>query len=185
MLFRRAREARDGIFPKLVEVRSVIEYANICRQECNYCGMSRYSGLKRYILSNEEVLRTPNLSIGTDAGSLCSKQESFFARDYFENLCLLLKRIKDAHKDLTLICSFGNLSRREFKRLKQSGVERYLLKFETSDADLYKKIKPSDTLRNRVAHILMAQEAGFQVSPGISPASRARPSIVLQTTCCL
>lgn len=166
MLFRLAREARDEFFSKLVEVRSVIEYANICRQECNYCGMSRCSGLKRYILSNQEVLKNVQALYRRGRRVIMFQTGEFFARDYFENLCFLLKNIKDTYKDVTLICSFGNLSWRELKRLKESGVERYLLKFETSDADLYKKIKPSDTLANRMAHIRMAQEAGFQVSSG-------------------
>ena len=46
------------------------------------------------------------------------------------------------------------------------GIQRYLLKFETSDPRLYKKIKPSDSLGDRLARIRTLKRLGFQVSSG-------------------
>lgn len=165
-LFRYARQTRDEIFSKWVEVRSVIEYSNICQQECNYCGMSNHSGLKRYILSNEDVIENVDALYRNGRKVIMVQTGEFYSRDYFDNLCFLLKEIKERYGDLTLICSLSNLPRRNLEKLRKIGVERYLLKFETSDADLYRKVKPSDTLENRIAHIIMAQEVGLQVSSG-------------------
>lgn len=165
-LFRYAREIRDEIFSKWVEVRSVIEYSNICQQECNYCGMSSHSGLKRYILSNEEVMQNVEALYRNGRRVIMVQTGEFYSRNYFENLCFLLKEIKERYRDLTLIGSLGNLPRHNLQKLRKIGVERYLLKFETSDVDLYKKVKLSDTLKNRMTHIMMAQEVGLQVSSG-------------------
>lgn len=165
-LFRYARKARDEIFSKWVEARSVIEYSNICQQECNYCGMGRHSGLKRYILSNEEVMRNVEALYRKGRKVIMFQTGEFYHRNYFDNLCFLLKEIKERYVDLTLICSLGNLPRYNLQKLRKIGVERYLLKFETSDFNLYKKVKLSDTLENRLNHIMMAQEAGLQVSSG-------------------
>lgn len=165
-LFRYAREIRDEIFSKWVEVRSVIEYSNMCQQECNYCGMSRHSGLKRYILSNEEVMQNVEALYRKGRKVIMFQTGEFYPQNYFENLCFLLKEIKERYGDLTLICSLGNLPRYNLQKLRKIGVERYLLKFETSDVDLYKKVKLSDTLENRMAHIIMAREVGLQVSSG-------------------
>ncbi|MBU1911995.1 MAG: AMP-binding protein, partial [Candidatus Omnitrophica bacterium] len=78
----------------------------------------------------------------------------------------LLKQVKDKYLDLTLICSFGSLSEHKYKKLREIGIERYLLKFETSDRRLYKKIKPSDNLPDRLSHIKILKRLGFQVSSG-------------------
>jgi len=57
LLFEQARSTREEIFGNKVEVRSVIEYSNICRQACAFCGMNRYSRIKRYRMSSDEVFK--------------------------------------------------------------------------------------------------------------------------------
>ncbi|MFA5101154.1 MAG: AMP-binding protein, partial [Candidatus Omnitrophota bacterium] len=84
----------------------------------------------------------------------------------FERLFSALKQARSKYRDCTIICSFGNLPLEQYKRLREIGVQRYLLKFETSDPGLYKQIKPSDSLRNRLAHIDTLKRLGFQVSSG-------------------
>ena len=56
-LFKYAQQVRDEVFAKKIEVRSVIEYSNVCQQACNYCGMNRHSRLRRYILNDNAFLR--------------------------------------------------------------------------------------------------------------------------------
>lgn len=165
-LFRHARRVRDGIFSKRVEARSVIEYSNICRQDCNYCGMNRLSRVKRYILTDTEFLcRIQRLYKNGRRVIMIQSGESHTQRS-FDKICNLLQTVKNRHPDLTLICSLGNLSEHMYRRLRESGVQRYLLKFETSDEKLYKKVKPSDTLQNRLRHIKILKGLGFQVSSG-------------------
>ena len=55
-LFRYARQVRDKVFAGAVEARSVIEYSNVCRQECGFCGMNRFSPVERYCMKTEEFL---------------------------------------------------------------------------------------------------------------------------------
>ncbi|MDD5772427.1 MAG: radical SAM protein [bacterium] len=165
-LFEYARKIRDEVFGKKVEVRSVIEYSNICEQACNYCGMNKYSSIKRYILSDSELLREIEKLYCNGRRVIMIQAGEISADIYFQRLYKLLKEVKAKYLDLTFICSFGNLSADKYKKLKEAGVERYLLKFETSDPKLYKKIKPSDSFENRLAHIEMLKKFGFQVSSG-------------------
>ncbi len=166
-LFQAAREARQRVFFDRVEVRSVIEYSNICRQKCCYCGMSQKAdGLKRYILNDDDVMRRVERLYCNGRRVMMFQAGEFYAKKYWSDLGGILNAVKKAYPKLVIIGSFGNITQREFEQLRRIGVERYLLKFETSDPVLYRKIKPSDTLANRLKHIRMARDAGFQVSTG-------------------
>jgi biotin synthase len=56
-LFELARYVRDnGIFKNRVELRSVIEISNHCRQACRYCGIGKH-GSEFYILNHQEILK--------------------------------------------------------------------------------------------------------------------------------
>ncbi|MBU1912574.1 MAG: radical SAM protein, partial [Candidatus Omnitrophica bacterium] len=131
-LFEYARKIRDAIFLKKVEVRSVIEYSNICQQACNYCGMHKGSRIKRYIFSDEEFLGRVETLYNRGRRIIMIQTGESDSDAYFDTLYGLLKRVKDRHSDLTLICSFGSLHGHKYKKLREIGIERYLLKFETS-----------------------------------------------------
>ena len=165
-LFKYAQQVRDEVFSKKVEVRSVIEYSNSCEQACNFCGINKHSGLERYILSDKEFLDRVDRLYNYGRRVIMIQAGEVSSENYFERLFNLLKRVKDRYLDLNLICSLGNLSFDKYKKLRDIGIERYLLKFETSDPLLYKKIKPSDNLKNRLAHIKILKRIGFQVSSG-------------------
>lgn len=165
-LFEYARYVRDKIFLKKVEVRSVIEYSNICQRSCNYCGMNRDSLVKRYILSERDFLKRIEMLYSNGRRVIMVQTGEFNSGKYFDTLYKLLKHVKDSYADLTLICSLGKLSEYKYKKLRDIGIERYLLKFETSDKKLYAKIKPSDNLLNRLKHIKILKKLGFQVSSG-------------------
>lgn len=165
-LFERARQVRDRVFLKKVETRSVIEYSNLCRQACKYCGMSINSKVKRYILEDNEFLNRIDKLYFLGRRVIIIQSGEANKEEHFYRLFKLLKRIIERHADLTLIASFGCLSESKYKKLIAIGIERYLLKFETSDCALYKKIKPSDTFKKRLAHINMLKNLGFNVSSG-------------------
>lgn len=165
-LFRYARKMRDKVHGRQVEVRSVIEYSNICRQACCYCGMNAVSPVHRYILSDAQVLRCVDRLYRAGRRVIMFQTGEFDARPYLKKLLRLLAAVKKEHRDLTLIGSFGSLAVDEYKKMRDIGVERYILKFETSDAKLYKRIKPSDSLANRLSRIHSLKKLGFHVSSG-------------------
>ncbi|GEM_PF-1795449 len=165
-LFAQARKVRDDIFQRRVEVRSVLEYTNICQQACRYCGMHRDSNVRRFVLDNDESLKRVQYIYHKGRRVLMVQTGEFDSQSYFKKLFMLLKEVKIRYRDLTVICSLGNLSEDKYKKLRDIGIERYLLKFETSDPKLYKSIKPTDTLKDRLHHIKMLKKLGFHVSSG-------------------
>jgi biotin synthase len=165
-LFSRARRVRDEVFAGSVEARSVIEYSNVCRQECRFCGMHGSSAVTRYCMDTPGFLARFDRLYAKGRRVIMVQSGEFGPGVMFERLFGALKQARGKYRDCTIMCSFGNLETEQYERLRAIGIERYLLKFETSDPRLYREIKPSDSLRNRLAHIAALTRLGFQVSSG-------------------
>jgi biotin synthase len=82
-----------------------------------------------------------------------------------KDLCAFIEKIKKLGVAVTL--SAGEMSFSQYKQLKKAGTDRYLLKFETSDPQLYKKLRPGCTLSNRLGCLNQLKELGYQVGSGI------------------
>lgn len=166
-LFRMARQKRTEHFPSgKVEVRSVIEISNICSQECNFCGIHSCSKKQKYTLARDQFMDI--------AGHIYSKGRRIFllqsgenrSQGYVDLVSGYVSELKSSFNDIVLILCIGNLDRKQYKQLKDAGADRYILKFETSNPDLYRKIKPSDTLKFRVECIENLIDLGFDVGSG-------------------
>ena len=57
MLAHKAAALRDQIYGPRVFIRGLIEFTNVCRNDCYYCGIRKSNGnLERYRLTKEEIL---------------------------------------------------------------------------------------------------------------------------------
>jgi biotin synthase len=74
--------------------------------------------------------------------------------------------VTDKYPDLEVILCLGNLSDAQYRQLKAAGGARYILKFETANAELYHKLKPTDTLQERVDCLENLIELGYKVGTG-------------------
>ncbi|MGD9015726.1 MAG: radical SAM protein, partial [Candidatus Omnitrophota bacterium] len=166
-LFLEARQVRkNSIFGDRVEVRSVIEFSNICKQICNYCGMSRNCEVERYVMKKNEFLARVEFIRNRGRKVIVVQSGEFNSVKILMVLCDMIASAKSRFPDLEFIGSFGSLQKNQLKRIKQAGINRYILKFETSNPRLYKCIKPYDTLTNRIKCIRFLIELGFSVSTG-------------------
>jgi biotin synthase len=166
-LFLEARQARNkSIFGDKIEVRSVIEFSNICNQICNYCGMSRDSKIERYILSKEEFLSRVEFIYNRGRRVIVVQSGEINSEKILMLLCSIIASAKSRFPEIEFIGSFGSLKKNQYKRIKEAGIDRYILKFETSNPRLYKSIKPVDTLANRIRCIKFLIELGFSVGIG-------------------
>ena len=56
-LYEAAREVRHGIYGHEVYLRGLIEFTNVCKNDCYYCGIRRSNqNAQRYRLSEEKIL---------------------------------------------------------------------------------------------------------------------------------
>lgn len=167
-LFKLARKKRAEYFPsKAVEVRSVIEISNICQRRCNFCNINSYSrNKKRYLLSYDEITRTVEHLYHKGRRVLLLQSGENRSQKYINFVCKCVGDIKQKFKNLTIILCLGNLARDQYKQLRLSSADRYILKFETSNPILYKQIKPDDSLDKRIKGIKALNELGFEVGTG-------------------
>jgi len=166
-LFRLARERRSLYFPREeVEVRGVLEISNVCRRRCNFCGMNLQSPVGRYLIGRDDALRIASYVHARGRRNLLIQSGEDGSQRFTDHVCRCIDSIKQRFPELSIILCLGNLPRARYRQLKDAGAEKYILKFETSNPALYKKLKPDDSLGDRVAHIQELIDLGFVVGSG-------------------
>lgn len=167
-LFASARKARDAAFPgRAAEVRSVIELSNVCRGRCRFCNIGSLPARERYTLGRAET-------VGIVARLYRERGRRVFLFQSGENpskaflrlVCGASREIKRSLPGTSIIACLGSLPRSQYKLLKAAGVDRYILKFETSDPALYAALKPGDSLRRRLKCLEDLAELGFETGTG-------------------
>ena len=164
-LFKQADCARKEQCGDAVHLRGIIEFSNHCRRDCLYCGLRKSnSKLERYRMPVAEIISTACAAkrLGIPTVVLQSGEDPAFG---LEKIFRMVKAIKKMGLAVTL--SLGELSRQEYRRLKDAGADRYLLKFETSDPRLYSQLRPGCRLRQRLVCLKNLRSLGYQVGSGI------------------
>ena len=167
-LFALARQRRDALFPeRKVEARSVIEISNICRQKCNFCNMHASAKIFRYAIDPEACAKTLGFLYSKKGRRVFLLQSGENpSSSYVESVSRCIKHFKKEAGDAVIILCLGNLPDESYRQLRDAGADRYLLKFETSDPALYKRIKPGDSLNERIDRIERLHALGFEVGSG-------------------
>jgi biotin synthase len=152
-------------FGNRVFIRGIIEFSNYCRKGCFYCGINKANkNVGRYRLTLEEILAaaaymkrqgalTVVLQSGEDQGN--------------DGLVIdAVKRIKnDLNMAITL--SIGERDSKAYRKFLNAGADRYLLRIETTDPDLFKKLHPDDNLAYRTQCLYDLKKLGYEVGTGI------------------
>ena len=165
-LIKEARAAADSVFGRGIFIRGIIEYSNICRKNCAYCGIrSAASGINRYRLSEDEVVNIAENHIknGIKTVVLQGGEGSAVVTEY---LCRVIERIKKHDPESAVTLSIGGKSYEEYCDLKSSGADRFLIRFETSNEKLYRDLHPGETLKERLNDINNIKKAGFELGSG-------------------
>ena len=167
-LFERADALRQKTYGKAIYLRGLIEFTNHCKNDCYYCGIRRSNtGLQRYRLTKEEILERTGLgyNLGYRTFVLQGGEDLFFTD---EKMCDIIRAVKKAHPDCALTLSIGEKSRESYQAFFDAGADRYLLREETSDAEHYRSLHPSElSMEHRQQCLFDLKEIGYQVGCGI------------------
>ncbi len=164
LLFDTADKVRKQYVGDEVHLRGLIEFSNICRCNCFYCGLRKdNTAVQRYRMTLEEILLLAQKAkdFGYKTVVLQSGEDAYFDTD---KMCRIIQEIKEL--DLALTLSIGEKSYEEYKAYKDAGADRYLLRIETTDRELYKKLHPSMSFENRVRCLNDLKTLGFEVGTG-------------------
>ncbi len=147
-----------------VHLRGLIEFSNICKCSCNYCGLRSYNkNIERYrLLKDEIVALCKNASdMGYKTIVLQSGEDEYYST---ERMVEIIKEIKKL--DVALTLSIGERSYEDYKAFRQAGADRYLIRIETTDKELYKRMHPNMDFDNRIRCLKDIKELGYEVGTG-------------------
>ena len=165
-LFADARRECDRVYGRRVFLRGLVEVSNHCRNNCLYCGIRRDAKCGRYRLTKEQILDCCRIghSLGFRTFVLQGGEDGFFTDAV---VCDIVSSIKRTHPDSAVTLSLGERGRDSFRRLRDAGADRYLLRHETADRDHYAFLHPSEmSFDHRMQCLHDLRDLGFQVGAG-------------------
>jgi len=165
-LFYYARKTRDGYYGNKVFMRGLIEFSNICKMDCLYCGLrSSNNNASRYRLTKEEILDCciEGYKLGFRTFVLQSGEDPWYTEDRMVDI---IKSIKSKFPDVAITLSIGERDEEEYKSFFHAGADRYLLRHETASRSLYDKLHPHASFDNRINCLKVLKEIGYQVGAG-------------------
>lgn len=166
MLFATAYQIRQQIFGNKVYLRGLIEFSNYCSNLCSYCGINAaVSSQVRYRLTLDEILECADTahSLGYQTLVLQGGEDPYFTSEKFTQI---ITAIKEKYPNIAITLSLGVHKRSSYQAWFDAGADRYLMRFESSDAELFAKIRPATNLPERLAALDELRQIGYQVGTG-------------------
>ena len=147
-----------------VQIRALLEFSNYCRRKCRYCGLNcRNSALERFRMQPQEIVETAYAAkeAGYRTIVLQSGEDPYYTPEMIGEM---VQKIKLSGIAVTLSC--GEFDEQTYRYFKKCGADRYLLKHETSDLELYRSLHPDSELKERVDCQRYIKRAGLETGGG-------------------
>ncbi len=164
-LLKRADRIRKKYVGDAIHLRGLIEFSNICRNNCLYCGIRRGNGkVARYRMKEDELIETARraAALGFKTVVMQSGEDMYYTQ---EKMCRIIEAIKKF--DVAVTLSVGERSYGDYKAFREAGADRYLMRIETTDKDLYHRLDPGMSWQHRYECLLMIKELGYELGSGI------------------
>lgn len=163
-LFSLADKTREEYVGDEVHLRGLIEFSNICKRQCKYCGLRcEDKFIDRYRISKKNIISYAEhaVNMGYKTIVLQSGEDEYYNTDL---MCEIIEGIKKLGVALTL--SIGEKTYEEYKAFKEAGADRYLIRIETTDKTLYNQMHPNMDFDNRVRCLEDLGRLGYEVGTG-------------------
>jgi biotin synthase len=167
-LWREADRVRKEHVGDEVHLRGLVEISNHCLRQCHYCGLrANNREVTRYRMTADEIIA-------------CAKQ----ARDFgygtvvlqagedegltLDAVAQIVKRIK-AEAAVAVTLSLGERTVDELRAWHGAGADRYLLRFETSNSELFSRMHPprGGQRPSRMDLLRQLGPLGYEVGSGV------------------
>lgn len=157
---------------KKVYYRGLIEYSNICGKNCYYCGLRAENHKNtRYVVTDDEVMEAVRFAYRKQFGSLVLQSGENSNSLNVHHITELIKRIhQETNNEMGITLSMGEQDEKTYREWFEAGATRYLLRIETSNENLYKKIHPDDKNHNfskRLQALDNLKKIGYQTGTGV------------------
>ncbi len=148
-----------------VHLRGLIEVSNICSRGCLYCNLNASNkSIERYRLSEEEIIECGNSAkkYGYNTLVLQSGEDKSIDPEWVSRIIRKLKEIGN----FAITLSLGEWDQGVYKLWRDAGADRYLLRFETSDRELFDKIHPGSKV-HRIELLEILKKLDYEVGSGV------------------
>jgi biotin synthase len=167
LLYQYADKVRKEYYGTDVYLRGLIEFSNVCKNDCYYCGIRKSNpNVDRYCLTKEQILDC--CEMGHELGYrtfVLQSGESFVYSD--TQICDIVYSIKSKYPDCAVTLSLGEKDKQSYMDYYNAGAERYLLRHETANDTHYAKLHPHTmSLANRKQCLFNLKDIGYQVGSG-------------------
>ena len=163
-LFSLADKVRKKNVGDSVHLRGLVEFSNICKCDCKYCGLRKSNEhADRYRILKDEIIGIVKhaADMGYKTIVLQSGEDGYYSTD---KMAEIIKGIKEF--DVALTLSIGERSYEDYKAFKDAGADRYLIRIETTDRNLYKQMHPDMDFDNRLRCLKDLKTLGYEVGTG-------------------
>ena len=134
---------------KGILLRGIVEFSSYCKNNCYYCGLNiGNKNLERYRLNADEIFLSAKKIYDNNIKTIVlqSGEDDNFDWDI---ITYVIKKIKN-DLDISITLSCGELEKKIYEKWKTAGADRYLLKIETSNKELYEKLHPKMSFDSRI-----------------------------------
>lgn len=187
ILFSNSQKLRKENYGRKVFARALLEISSYCQNSCLYCGINKNNPrAKRYRLSEDEILKACHQAyqLGYRTFVLQGGEDAYYTDSRIERI---VYSIKSQLEDVRVTLSLGEKDYNTYKKYYQAGADRYLLRHETADRELFKQIHPNSCFEDRAQCLYMLKDIGYQIGagfmvgiPGQTDASLAKDLIFLK-----
>jgi biotin synthase len=175
------RVRREGVGDE-VHLRGLIEFSNYCARHCAYCGI-RFDNREviRYRMNENEIMECVAQAMRFEYGTVVLQA----GEDYGYTagwLASLVRRIK-AETPLAVTLSLGERSDEDLELWREAGADRYLLRFETSNREIYERIHPPlpGRISDRIEILRQLKRLGYETGSGVMIGIPVRPMTIWPT----
>ncbi|HJX51217.1 MAG TPA: radical SAM protein, partial [Polyangia bacterium] len=154
----------------VVYFRGLFELSNLCTKDCLYCGIRRSNQkVERYTVPVDEILTGARWAWEQGYGSVVLQSGERSDPAFVDLIAELVTKIRAlSHDQLAITLSVGEQSEATYRTWFDAGAERYLLRIETSDPELYRRLHPSDHSWERRRDCLrLLHGIGYQLGSGV------------------
>ncbi len=165
-LYGYALKTKQAYYGNKVYLRGLIEFSNICRQDCLYCGIRASNAkVERYRLTPQEILACcdQGYELGYRTFVLQSGEDLWYTD---EILVALIQGIKKRYPEAAITLSIGERRAETYRSLFAAGADRFLMRHETASKELYEKLHSTLCFDERRACLSTLKDIGYQVGAG-------------------
>jgi biotin synthase len=171
-LFASAAKVKEQVVGNKVYFRGLIEFSNICSKDCLYCGIRKSNHrVGRYNLTDNEILEAVKYAHQNKYSSIVLQSGELVSEAFTRRIERLLKKIhQHTNTELRVTLSLGEQSEETYRRWFECGAHRYLLRIETSNEELYRRIHPADVYHLfdvRMRALDSLKNIGYQTGTGV------------------